>query len=302
MVSVPRRRSKGASRHSSQGRPLSRHERGAAAGPLVVRAGADPAEMAAEHAPGPRSERVPRKHRTVDRVTRILEEVVYKPGMTFAELVRVVDAPKSSVHGFIRGLLANGWLYETQRRFYLGPAVYGLTLASGHIRAGMVTHGDLAALQAETGVAVFIGIKAGDHLIYIAQTGSDPVAGFDARSNIRRTLLVTAGGKALLATCPDAEREAYLRRCGANDTERVSRFLGDLAEIRRTRIATNVRHNGARYAIATVLRNQSGEVVAAITLVGATVDMKPRTKKLCSVLLRHVDAWSKRLMLPREAI
>jgi DNA-binding IclR family transcriptional regulator len=115
-------------------------------------------------------------------------------------------------------------------------------------------------------------------------------------------LLATAGGKALLATCPDVEREAYLRRCGANDAELVSRFLGDLAEIRRTGIATNVRHNGARYAVATVLRNQSGEVVAAITLVGATVDMKPRTRKLGSTLLRHVDAWSKRSMSPREAI
>ena len=47
----------------------------------------------------------------------------------------------------ISGLLANGWLYEDHRRFYLGPAVYGLTLASGHIRAGLVTHSDLAALN-----------------------------------------------------------------------------------------------------------------------------------------------------------
>ncbi len=77
------------------------------------------------------AERAPQNHRTIDRVTRILEEVVYKPGMSFAELVRALDTPKSSMHGFIRGLLAKGWIYENQRRFYLGPAVYGLTLASG---------------------------------------------------------------------------------------------------------------------------------------------------------------------------
>ena len=85
--------------------------------------------------------RVPKNHRTIDRVTRLLEEVVYNPGMTFAQFVRALNAPKSSVHGFISGLLANGWLYQEQHRFYLGPAVYGLTLASGHIRAGLVTHG-----------------------------------------------------------------------------------------------------------------------------------------------------------------
>ena len=56
--------------------------------------------------PAGRSKRVPQNHRTVDRVTRILEEVVYHPGMTFAELVRALNAAKSSVHGFMRGLLA----------------------------------------------------------------------------------------------------------------------------------------------------------------------------------------------------
>src|SRR3954469_14770920 len=104
----------------------------------------------------PRTKRAPQNHRTVDRVTRILEEVVYKPGMTFAELVRALDAAKSSVLGFISGLLANGWLYQEQHRFYLGPAVYGLTMASGHIRAGLVTHEDLVALERETGVAAFL--------------------------------------------------------------------------------------------------------------------------------------------------
>jgi IclR helix-turn-helix domain len=165
-------------------------------------------------APAERGKRVPQNHRTIDRVTRILEEVVYNPGMTFAELVRALDAAKSSVHGFISGLLASGWLYQDKHRFYLGPAVYGLTMASGHIRAGLVTHEDLVALEKETGVAAFLGVQAGEHLIYIAEAGSDHVTGFEARSNIRRTLLITAGGKALLAERPEAERDSYLRRRG----------------------------------------------------------------------------------------
>ncbi len=249
-----------------------------------------------------RSARVPQNHRTVDRVTRILEEVVYNPGMTFAELARALDAPKSSVHGFIRGLLAKGWLYEEQRRFYLGPAVYGLTLASGHIRAGLVTHADLVALHEETGVAVFLGVQAGDHLIYIAEAGSDAIADFEARSNIRRTLLVTAGGKALLAARSDAEREAYLRRRSAEEADLVDTFLAEYDEIRKTRIATNIRLSGTRFAIATTVHNQSGAAVAAITLVGRTPDVQPRVGKLGKVLIRHVDSWSQRSMTPREAI
>ena len=249
-----------------------------------------------------REKRTPQHHRTVDRVTRILEEVVYNPGLTFAELVRALDAAKSSVHGFIRGLLANGWLYEDQRRFYLGPAVYGLTMASGHIRAGLVTQESLTALQEESGVAVFVGVQAGDHLIYITEVGSDPVAGFDARSNIRRNLLVTAGGKALLAARSVAERESFVRRHSGDEADLVGAFLAEFDEIRRTRIATNTRQLGARYAIATAVQSPTGRAAASITLVGPTAKMEPRKQELSEMLLRHVDSWRKQPLTAREAI
>jgi DNA-binding IclR family transcriptional regulator len=259
-------------------------------------------DQMAERAPAILSQRVPQNHRTIDRVTRIVEEVVYQPGMTFAELQRALDAPKSSVHGFIQGLLASGWLYQDEHRFYLGPAVYGLTLASGHSRAGLVTHADLTELHEATGLAAFLGVPAGDHLIYIAEAGSDHVAGFEARSNIRRTLLITAGGKALLAARPEAEREAYLRRHRAEEPELVDTFLEEYDAIRKTRIATNVRRKGARFAIATTVHNPAGDAVASVTLVGPTSDVKPRAKRLGELLVRHVDSRSKRATSAQGAI
>jgi DNA-binding IclR family transcriptional regulator len=252
--------------------------------------------------PAAGAERAPQNHRTVDRVTCILEEVVYSPGMTFAELVRALGAPKSSVHGFIRGLLAKGWLHQEQHRFYLGPAVYGLTLASGHISAGLVTQQDLAALHAETGLPAYLGVQAGDHLIYIALAGTDPVGGFDARSNIRRTLLATAGGKALLTERRDAERESYLRRRSKDEADLVDQFLEEYHKIKSTRIATNVRRGGTRLAIATTVHNAAGEPVASITLVGPTREVQPRLKKLSQILCTHADSWSRRAMTPRAAI
>ncbi|MCC6196877.1 MAG: helix-turn-helix domain-containing protein [Burkholderiales bacterium] len=237
------------------------------------------------------SARAPQNHRTIDRVTRILEAVVYTPGMSFADLVRALDAPKSSVHGFIRGLLAIGWLYEDRHRFYLGPAVYGLTLASGHMRAGSVTHADLTALHRATGCAAFLGVPAGDHLIYIAEAGSDHVAGFEARSNIRRTLLYTAGGKALLASRSEADRDSYLRRQSAADPALVDSFLAEYDAIKLTRIATNTRRSGTRFAIATAVHDASGYPVASLTLVGPTAEVKPRLEQLGKILLRRVQTF-----------
>lgn len=249
-----------------------------------------------------RGPRVPQNHRTVDRVTRILEEVVYRPGMTFAELARALDAPKSSVHGFLSGLLAKGWLYEAERRYYLGPAVYGLTLASGQIRAGMVSHADLEALSAEAKLTAFLGVQAGDALIYVDEAGADDVAGFEARSNIRRTLLDTAGGKALLAAQPTPKRDDFLMRRPSEDRPRVQALLHEIDDIRRTRLATNLRLSGTRFAVATAVLNRAGDPVASVTLVGPAADVQPRATKLGKILLKHVDSWALRSSSAREAI
>jgi DNA-binding IclR family transcriptional regulator len=248
------------------------------------------------------SDRTLHKHRTIDRVTQILEEVVYNPGMTFADLVRALDAPRSSVHGFIRGLLASGWLYEDRHRFYLGPAVYSLTMASGNIRAGMVTHPDLERLHQESGVTVFLGVQVGEHLMYVDEAGTVVLTGFAARTNIRRTLLATAGGKALLASQPRAELNAYLRRRGADEAGLVEHFLAEYDEIAKTRLARNMLQMGTRFAIATAVHNQAGDAVAAATLIGATPDVRPRAAELGQLLLRHVDSWRQRSLRPREAI
>lgn len=261
-----------------------------------------PTPAPAEGATKKRTKADPQNHRTVDRVTQILEEVVYNPGMTFAELVRALGAAKSSVHGFIWGLVAKGWLYENEHRFYLGPAVYALTLASGHIRAGLVTHEDLNALHKATGVTVFLGVQAGDHLIYIGEAGSDDAVSFEARSNIRRTLLVTAGGKALLAALPQQERESYLRRRSTDEAQLVDAFLAEYDQIKKSRIATNLVRGGVRFGIATTVYNRAGAPVATVTLVGPPAELKPKVAKLSKLLIKHVDTWSQRATKPREAI
>jgi DNA-binding IclR family transcriptional regulator len=248
------------------------------------------------------STRAPRHHRTVDRVTEILELAVYRPGITFSEIARALDAPRGSVHGVISGLLANGWLYEDAHHFYLGPAFYGLTLWSGHIRAGLVTHDDLAAIGAEVHAAVFLGVQLDDHLIYVAEVGSEQVPGTAAQSDIRRPLLRTAGGKVLLAARAPADRETLLRRLMHADPEAVDTFLVEYDEIKRTGTAVNIRLSGTRFALATVVRNQAGDAVASVTVTGQTVDLQPRIDELRHILLRHVASWSPRSINAREPI
>jgi DNA-binding IclR family transcriptional regulator len=236
----------------------------------------------------------PSTHRTIDRVTQILEEVVYRPGMTFAELSRALDAPKSSVHGFIRGLLEVGWLHQDGNRFFIGPAIHGLTLASGHLRAGAVTDADLQKLREEVGVAVFLGVQAGDSLIYVSESGADLLPGFAARTNIRRRMLETAGGKALLAAMPAEQRDEFLRRRGSEEADLIEAFFSDYDEIVRSRVARNLLQGGTRLGLATVVYGPNSRPAAAVTMTGRASDMLPREASLTRTLLKHVDAWQRR--------
>ena len=144
-------------------------------------------------------------------------------------------------------------------------------------------------------------MQAGDDLVYIAEAGSDHLAGFEARSNIRRGLLITAGGKALLASRSEAERDSYLRRRSADGSDLVDTFLEEYEAIKRTRIATNVRRSGTRSAIATTVHNHSGDAVASITLVGPIPAVKPHMDRLGELLIRHVDSQPQQPMTAREA-
>ncbi len=250
--------------------------------------------METESNPPTRTKQAPQNHRTIDRVTQIIETVVYNPGINFAELVRAVNAAKSSVHGFVNGLLASGWLFQENGKFYLGPTIYGLTLANGHLRSGFVSWDDLNALHDETETAAFLGIQAGDHLMYIAVAGQDPVISYEAKSNIRRHMLKTAGGKALLAAQPNDVRDAYLRRRPPDDRTLVEQFLSELEEIQRTGIAKNFRSQVRRYAIAGVVHDRSTKAMASVTLVGPAEKIEPKLESLCTSLKNHIEIWTAR--------
>jgi DNA-binding IclR family transcriptional regulator len=251
-------------------------------------------------------ERTHNHHRTIDRVVRILEEVVHRPGTTFGELARILEMPKSSLHGFVKGLLANGWLHEqqdgSQYRLFLGPGVYSLILTSGQIRAGMVSNADLHELQEKVRAEVYLGVLVGDQLVYVAEAGSDPVAGFHPRHIIRRELLQSAGGKALLASKAEGWLTDFLRRRPDAESDLISEFLSEVRDIRNSRVAKNYTQNRTRYALASVLCNSAGKSVASVTVVGSAEDLLPRQEEIAAELLKHIDIWQRRDVQPREAI
>ena len=258
-----------------------------------------PMEGKEKRLPAGRSKRVPQNHRTVDRVTRILEEVVYHPGITFAELVCALNAAKSSVHGFMRGLLAKGWLYEEQGRYYLGPAVDGLPRQWSHpggtgdaCRPGRAARGD-----GRGGVPRGAGRR---HLMYIAEAGSGAIR---VRSAVEHPP-------------PDAGHGGGRRCSRRGQTASVCRICADIAPRKPIWLTSSSRSTrrsngpGSRRTFAAGARDSVSPQPSTIRPArpwrpsrssASPLSAAPRAG-VGGTAAAAVDSWPQRSMTPREAI
>lgn len=235
-----------------------------------------------------------RSHRTIDRVTQILEFVAGRPeGCTLTELATELDAPKSSIQGFVNGLVHTGYLDEHDRRYLLGPAPYMLTLRANRMPARTVTHEDLVELNERSGCTVLLGVRVGQHVVYVDDAGEGMYLQFIARTRARRPLLETAAGQVLLAALPEDELHRFLQR--HPDHAAVERYLEALPEIRKTGIAVNESSPVPRTsAVGRQVRDRAGHVVASVTLSGPTDAVLPRAEELAALLRTATEHWAAR--------
>jgi DNA-binding IclR family transcriptional regulator len=237
------------------------------------------------HIPGQRvgypSPVPPRHHRTVDRITALVEMVAAsRHGLSLAVLADRLEAPKSSVHELVNGLVATGYLTEEDHRYRLGPAPFVLTLMGNPLAAQEVDRDLLPALHRRLGCSVLVGIQVGGSMVYIDQIGEDAALEFAARHHNRRSLYATASGKIILANLPTPDMDAFLLSATLSERGEVDRFLRDLSEIRRTGLAYNMADTVPDvYSVATALHRASGEFVGAVCAIGP-IELKPELPEI----------------------
>lgn len=235
-----------------------------------------------------------RKHRTVDRVVQILEFVATKPnGATLTEISRALGAPVSSVQGFVNGLIATGYLDAEDRRYLVGAGPYILTLRANRLPARTVQQRDLEKIGKATRCSVLLGVRLGWNVVYIGNYGDSPHLQFLSRTRVRRPMLSTVGGRALLASLDVDTLNEFLAEQADHDA--VEAFLSDVEEIRRTGFAVNLFSEYAKSTtIACPVRDRSGAVVAALVLGGPRENLEPRLEDVKKVMKERTDEWAKR--------
>lgn len=151
--------------------------------------------------------------KSANRTVDVLEAMAAGP-CTLAELARLLDIPKSSLHGLLRTLVDRGWVQSVDggNRFRLGlrAVQVGATVLDGDpmlARAAPV----LDRLAEATGETVQHGRLDGDTVLYLAKRDSPHPVRLISTVGSRLPVHATALGKALLATRDDEAVRDLLR-------------------------------------------------------------------------------------------
>jgi DNA-binding IclR family transcriptional regulator len=230
----------------------------------------------------------------IDRVATILDLAARsRHGITLTEFARELGAPVSSIQGLVNGLAATGYLDEHDRRYVLGPAPFLLTRLAGRLPVTIVSHDDLAAMHAETGMTAVLAIVVGSDVYYVDYVSSDPRYAYLAEGFVRRSLIRTSGGWVLLAGMERRDLWAQLAALPPDDAALIGRFLEELPQIQRDGLAVapgaSAEANGVSVAV-----TEDGKTVAAVGLVGDHREVDKRKLELIAVLGRHRAQWTRR--------
>lgn len=250
--------------------------------------------MTADGTEKPMDDTPAKEHRTVTRVTTILELVAANPsGIRLNELAVQLNAPKPSVFGLAKGLVATGYLFEEDGTYRLGPALDTLVTSSRPDLAEL-TRPVLNALRDQFGETVMLGTKVGNSLIYVATAESKQLIKYSAPLKRRRPLYPPSAGKVLLANWSQHRRDAYLASLFSTDHE-IEEAQRDLAAVREAGVSFNRGETLPDVSATARPLLVGGRVAAAIAVAGPTSRIAGHLDDISEALIEATEAAQRRI-------
>jgi DNA-binding IclR family transcriptional regulator len=217
------------------------------------------------------------------RLIKAFSEDQYEIGIS--DLAKRLGLAKSTVHRLASTLLDQGMLEQNagDGKYRLGLALFELgTLVRRKMDFTMEARPYLRTLMEKTGETVHLAILDHDSVLYIITHESKQALRMGSKVGTRAPVHSTAVGKALLAFQPEEEIARIIARglpASAPNTVVDGRSLQRELELVRTRsyaVDDEESEVGLR-SIAAPIRNDSGNVIAAISIAGPVHRMTRKT-------------------------
>lgn len=216
----------------------------------------------------------------MSRVAEILEAAAAGPdGVRLTALAQALDAPKSSIHGLLRGLVSVGYLVERNGKFTIGPAMHALLGASERPTLPELAHDTMVRLSEQFGETVMLGHRMGDSIVYLSAVESRHLIKYSAQLGQRRPVYPTSMGKIYLSELDAPELSRYLES-HLRTRKRRAAALDELTEVRRAGVAVNNNETLPGLFGAAAGIRERGELVACLSIVGPTERMGPQLRRI----------------------
>lgn len=222
---------------------------------------------------------------TLERGARLLRELAARGtvGWRLSDLARRCELDKGTAHRILACYMRERLVRQraADRRYVPGPLLFELSLAlPGHagLRAAAQKH--LAAAASALDAYVFFSLRSGADFVCAANAGACSVKALEHDVGLRRPLLVSAGGVAIVVALPAEEAAAVI----ADNMRRVQAA----GEVRVKAVERMLRRSQAHghgihlsdvvpgvntYGIA--IRDASGAAFASVSAAGRAEDLPP---------------------------
>ena len=237
-----------------------------------------------------------------------------RPVLGIADIADELSMSRSTTHRYVITLVALGFLEQgASRKYRLG--LRGTDLGMSVLNATGLrerAHSALEELRSQTSCTVSLAVQDGTEIVYVDRVRSfhQGQSGIDdgLSPGSRLPAYATAMGKLLLAQLPETELQELiadmkLPKRGPNTITSKKKLLAELDLIRQESFAVNDQELAADLnAIAAPMRDESGQVIAAISLAapGSMVSLQEMIEALGPQLVSTADHISARLGFRRN--
>lgn len=242
---------------------------------------------------------------SVDRAFTIFEVFIRerKP-LGITEVAEEVKLHKSVVHRLLATMKSHQLLNQDPNtgKYEIGPRAF--ELGSVYMDNSLFNEGKrfLPELAEKVGETAHLAILQQGSVLYLVNQLSPKPFLLTAPIGVRNPVNVTALGKALVAWKPEEEVIDLLHTYGmvtvtANSIRTVSAFLEELEKVRKNGYAVDDEENGlGQRCVAAPLRDQTGDVVAAISVGGSTKLIAPENiEEVADLVISYARMISDRL-------
>lgn len=247
----------------------------------------------------PGSHGAPKRVEAVVRAARLLKAFsIEEPVQNLSQLASRANVPRSTAHRILMTLMDQGFVTQLDdARFAPGLQLFAIgSLAYANLNISAASQESIAALAAETGETVHLGILDGFEVVSIEQVPSPHSLRANIHVGKRAPLYCTGVGKVLAANNDDPRwREAFLAQPRfahtPNTITSVVKLGEELEKVLRQGFAVdNEEHEKGIRCVAAAIRDVSGKVVASLSVSGAAARLQPEdVGRVAELVMRYAS-------------